>query len=140
VKPLRGHNGFAPADRPGTVRVVHVPGAIDDGIGRRGRTVASDVDVADTLLSRAKGLMGRSSVPADYALVFPFGSPGKRWIHTWLVRTPIDVVWTVEDEVVRVETMRAWFGLAAATADAIYEFRAGGAEGVEPGDVLRVEE
>jgi uncharacterized membrane protein (UPF0127 family) len=122
------------------VRVVHVPGPIDEGVEGSARTVATDVDVADTTLSRAKGLMGRSSVPEDYALVFPFDAPGKQWIHTWLVRTPIDVVWTVEEEVARVETMRPWLGLAAATADAVYEFRAGGAEGIEPGDVLRVED
>jgi uncharacterized membrane protein (UPF0127 family) len=113
---------------------------VGQGKDRAERTVASDVDVADTLLSRARGLMGRSSVPEDYALVFPFDSPGKQWIHTWLVRKPIDVVWTVDEEVVRVETMRPWLGLNAATADAVYEFRAGGAEGVEPGDTLRLVE
>jgi hypothetical protein len=129
------------------VRVVHAPGGVgeDPSDDRREplavaeRTLATDVDVADTLLGRARGLMLRR-VPEDYALVFRFDRPGRRWIHTAFVPVGIDVVWLVGDEVVRVETLRPWLGLAGATADTVVEFPSGGADGVEPGDTLRVED
>jgi hypothetical protein len=125
------------------VHVRHSPGPVDgvDADGRprvESRTLAERVEVADTALAKARGLMLRR-LPADGALVFSFGVARARTVHTLLVPAPIDVVWTVGGEVVRVETMRAWFDLARATADRLIELPAGAADGVDPGDTLAVE-
>lgn len=116
------------------MRVVHEPADGDP------RTLASDVDVADSILTKGIGLMGRSSLPEDYALVFEFGKPKTRSVHMVLVRTPIDVVWTVEDRVQRVETLDAWTGHARERADRFVELAPGAAADVEPGDRVVVEE
>ncbi len=102
------------------------------------RTLATRVEVADTLFTKGRGLMLRR-LPENGALVFPFDDAGQRTVHTLLVPAPIDVVWTVEEEVVRVETMRAWADLARATADRLVELPAGAADGVGAGDRLVVE-
>jgi len=119
---------------PSIVRVVHEPA---DG---EPRTLASDVDVADSILTKGIGLMGRSSVPEDYALVFEFGTPKTRSVHMVFVRTPIDVVWTVEDRVQRVETLDAWTGHARERGDRFLELAPGAAADVEPGDRVVVEQ
>ncbi len=125
-----------PLPRVGTaVRVRHVPGPTDDR--REATTLATAVSVADTPLSRARGLMLRR-LPSDGALVFPFDTARTRSVHTLFVPAPIDVVWTVGDEVVRVETMRAWADVARATCDRFVELPAGAASAVEPGDVVTV--
>jgi uncharacterized membrane protein (UPF0127 family) len=116
------------------VRVVHDPTADD----LSPLTLATDVSVANSFVSRARGLMLRS-VPEDSAMVFPFDRPGKQWIHTALVLVHIDVVWTVEDEVTRVEQMRPLFDLAGARADRVVEFPAGASDGISVGETVRVE-
>lgn len=116
-----------------SVRLVHEPA---DGSAT---TLATDVDVADSLLGKALGLMGRRTVPEDYALVFPFDDAAARSVHMILVRTAIDVVWTVDDRVERVETLPAWRGFARARADAIVELAPGTAEAVDTGDAVRLE-
>ena len=66
----------------------------------------SRTTVADTFLSRFMGLMGKSGIPEDEAVVFPRCNS----IHTFFMRFPIDVVF-VDDggEVVDVvESMRPW--------------------------------
>ncbi len=114
------------------MRVVH------DADGEQ-TTLATTVDLAESFLSKGRGLTFRRSIPADYALVFPFGSPGTRRIHTLFVFEAIDAVWTVDEEVQRVETLQPWTPWASATADTLIEFPAGAAEGVAPGDRVRVE-
>lgn len=114
------------------MRVVHEPPE-----GPR-RTLAADVETADSWLARGLGLIGRRSIPGDYALVFPFGRATRRGIHTVGVRVPIDVVWSVDDAVTRVETLPAWRGVASARADRVVEFPAGAADGVEVGDRILV--
>jgi len=79
------------------MRVVH-----DDGSDRR--TLAETVEVAESTLEQAKGLMFRDSIPDDYALVFRLHGPswplsallgeyGFQSIHMLFVRFPIDVLW-----------------------------------------------
>ncbi|MFC4358600.1 DUF192 domain-containing protein [Halobium salinum] len=97
------------------------------------RVLASDVDVADSFLTKARGLMFRRSIPDDYALAFRFDGPGTRSLHMAFVPFAIDAVWTVEGEVTKVKRLPAWRGLGWATADEIYELPAGAADGVEPG-------
>ncbi|MBP1955143.1 uncharacterized membrane protein (UPF0127 family) [Halarchaeum rubridurum] len=102
-------------------------------------TLASDVDVADSFLARARGLMFRASVPDDYALVFEFDERKRRDVHMVFVPFPIDVLWLADDEVQAVETLSAWTGLGAADADRLIELPAGAASDVGVGETVRVE-
>jgi uncharacterized membrane protein (UPF0127 family) len=102
-------------------------------------TVASDVDVAEGFIDQLRGLMFRSSLPAEYGLVFPFEEAKNRGVHMLFVRLPIDVVWTVEGEVTGVETLHPWTGFARHRADRIVELPAGRAADITPGDRLAVE-
>jgi uncharacterized membrane protein (UPF0127 family) len=123
------------------------------------RTLATDVETADSLPAQVKGLMGRSSVPEDYALVFPvrrdpvavaidhlpgplsrLADPDRHGVHMLFVRTPLDVVWVENQTVVQVRTLQPWTGRASARADTLVELAPGGAAGVEPGDTVRLVE
>ncbi|SFP70163.1 MULTISPECIES: DUF192 domain-containing protein [Halolamina] len=112
--------------------------ALEGGVATE--TLADDVERADGLLSQARGLMFRRSIPKGYALVFSFDEPATRTIHTLFVLAPIDVLWLVDDEVIRVERLHPFRGLAHGLADTVVELPAGAAEGVEPGDTVRLEE
>ncbi|OVE84203.1 DUF192 domain-containing protein [Natronolimnobius baerhuensis] len=103
-------------------------------------TLASSVDIADSLVSQTRGLMFRRSVPDDYALVFQFGSAKTRDIHMLFVFVPLDVVWLVDGVVQRVERLRPWLGFRREEADTIVELPAGAAADVEVGDRLVLEE
>ena len=115
------------------MKVVHEPA---DGASR---TLATDVDVADGIVSQGLGLMFRRSIPDDYALVFPFARTSKRGLHMLCVPFDIDAVWLVDGEVEAVKRLSAWTGRGRATADTVIEMPAGAADGVEPGDRIRVE-
>lgn len=101
--------------------------------------LASDVEVADGLLSQGVGLMFRRSTPNDYALVFPFGRPKRRGLHMLCVPFDVDALWLVDHEVRRVERLSAWTGHCRERADTVIELPAGAAEDVEPGDTVYVE-
>ena len=103
------------------------------------RVLATDVDVADGLLSQGLGLMFRRSIPDDYALVFPFGRTTKRGLHMLCVPFDIDAVWVVDGEVQAVKRLSAWTGHGRARADTVVELPAGAADGVEAGDTIRFE-
>ena len=104
-----------------------------------GSALASDVDVADTTLTRARGLMFRRSIPDDYALVFAFDDVDRRDVHMLFVPFPLDVLWLVGGEVERVKRLRPWIGLGSADADTLIELPAGTADGIEPGDAIAIE-
>jgi uncharacterized membrane protein (UPF0127 family) len=115
------------------VRVTHHP---RDGPER---TLASDVEFADGIVSQGIGLMFRRSIDEDYALVFPFGGTRKRGLHMVCVPFDIDAVWLVDGEVEAVERLQAWWGRGGYRADTVIELPAGAADGVEPGDWVVVE-
>lgn len=128
-------------------RVVHVPTDADDGTDER--VLATEVEIADTALTQAKGLMFRSELPAEFALVLEVGDdklfpiprgPPRHVVHMLFVRVPLDVIFIVDDEVTKVARMQPWRSLASGKADRILELPAGNADGVEPGDVVRVDE
>lgn len=100
--------------------------------------LATDVDRATTMLTQMKGLMGRASIPDSYALVFEFDDAARRTVHMLFVRTPLDVLWLVDDRVERRSTLAAWTGLGRASADTLIELAPGGATAVEAGDTVRV--
>ncbi len=51
------------------------------------------IEVADTATLRAKGLSGRSFIPADYGMLFVFPQDGREgfWMKDMLA--PIDIIW-----------------------------------------------
>ncbi|WP_246987105.1 DUF192 domain-containing protein [Halorientalis marina] len=124
------------------MRVVHDPEADR-------RVLAADAEIADGFIAQTVGLMGQSSVPEDYALVFRFGEPPflyrqfdtvpRRFIHMLFVRMPLDVLWLRDGEVVAVATLSPWTGLGQAKADTVVELPAGAADGVAVGDRVVVE-
>lgn len=99
-------------------------------------TLASTVEIADSIASQFRGLMFRRSLPDDYALAFRFGTARTRDVHTLFVFVPLDVVWIVDDVVQRVERLHPWRGFAREKCDLIVELPAGAAADVEPGDRL----
>jgi len=115
------------------VRLVHEP------IDGEPRTLATQVDTAETFLARLRGLMFRRSLPDGYALVFPFGRPAPRGLHMLFVPVAVDAVWLVDGEVTTVERLPPWRGYGRGRADTILELPAGAADGVEVGDGVRIE-
>ena len=104
------------------------------------RTLATDVEVVDTFLSRARGLMFRRSIPDEYAMVFRFDEADERDLHMIFVPFDLDAVWVVDGEVTATKRLRAWRGLGAAAADTVIELPAGAASAVDVGDTVRVVE
>ncbi|MEA5387772.1 DUF192 domain-containing protein [Haloarculaceae archaeon H-GB11] len=87
------------------MRVVHEPDA-----GSRD-VLATQGDLADTVLSQTRGLMFRRSIPDDYALVFRFDDADRRFVHMLFVPFPIDVLWLRDGDVTHCKTLlrgEAW--------------------------------
>lgn len=104
------------------------------------RTLAESVDIADSFLSQARGLMFRRSIPDYFALAFRFDTAKPRDLHMVFVPFDIDAIWTVDGRVTHVKRLPAWTGRGKAEADTIYELPAGAADDVEPGDRVVLEE
>jgi uncharacterized membrane protein (UPF0127 family) len=89
--------------------------------------------VADTALSRMRGLLGRPPLASGEALLLRPASS----IHTWFMRYPIDAVFVDKDLVVRKVTqhLAPWRFSACRGASAVFELPSGEAaqHGVEPG-------
>lgn len=115
------------------VRVVHRE-------GEESRVLASDAEEAEGPLAKSRGLMFQGSVPEGYALVFRFDKPANRTIHMLFVRVSLDVLWLVDDEVTKAETLKPWTGVAHGLADTVVELPEGAAAGVEAGDTVEIVE
>jgi hypothetical protein len=113
------------------VRIVHRR-------GETSRVLASDAEEATGALAKSRGLMFQGEVPEGYALVFPFEEAANRTIHMLFVRVPLDVLWLVDDEVTKVETLQPWTGIAHGLADTVVELPSGAADGVEAGDTVEI--
>jgi uncharacterized membrane protein (UPF0127 family) len=114
------------------MRIIHDP----DG---QARTIATEIDHAETFLEQTKGLMFRRSLPEDYALVFSFDSAGWRIIHMLFVFVSLDVLWLVNGEVQATETFSPWRSIGFAKADTVIELPSGATDGVSEGDTVRIE-
>jgi uncharacterized protein len=106
----------------------------------RGTVLATEVRWATNPWTRFMGLMGRASLPAGEALVFP----GEKGVHTHFMRFPIDVVFYDRDRrVVDVtHALRPWrFSAIRWRATGLIELPAGTAEqtGTQAGDQLHLE-
>jgi uncharacterized protein len=102
-------------------------------------TVCARCLVADRMLSRMKGLLGRRELPSgEGMLIRPAPS-----IHTFFMRFPIDAVFLTRDgEVVKVaDDVKPWRVRSARRAHAVLELPAGEARrrGVTSGDRLLFE-
>ncbi|AHG03062.1 hypothetical protein HALDL1_05260 [Halobacterium sp. DL1] len=102
------------------------------------RTLAHTVDTADSFISQTLGLMFRTSMPQDYALVFPFDKPAARDAHMVFVPFDIDAVWVEDGEVQQVKRLSAWTGRGEARCDTLVELPAGAADSISVGDRLFV--
>jgi uncharacterized membrane protein (UPF0127 family) len=105
---------------------------------RDGRTVCERCTVADTPLTRLKGLLGRSELPRGEGLLLRPASA----VHTWFMRFPIDAVFVDRDLVVVdvAAELRPWRAAGRRGARAVLELAAGESErrGIRPGDALIV--
>ncbi len=103
-----------------------------------GGRVCETCRVADSFLTRFRGLMGRAVLPPGEGLLFP----RTRSVHTHFMRFPIDIVFLDDDDrVVRlVPGLRPWRGAVERDARTVLELAAGECEraGVKPGDWLRL--
>ena len=103
-----------------------------------GKTVCERCLLAETPLTRAKGLLGRSGLaPGEGLLLQPAAA-----IHTWFMRFPIDAVF-VDRELAVVgiaADLRPWRAAARKGAHGVVELPAGEAErrGLATGDRLRL--
>lgn len=115
-----------------SVQVVHVTEADQTVLAR-------DVELADSTRKQLQGVMFKSALPSGYGLVFPFETAKNRGVHMLFVRVPIDVIWTVEEEVTAVTRLESWTGYGRNQADRIIELPSGAATDVSVGDrvVLR---
>ncbi|WP_299234062.1 DUF192 domain-containing protein [Natronomonas sp.] len=114
------------------MRVVHETDTGD-------RPLATDVDVADGIVSQGLGLMFRRSIPDGYGLVFPFSGASKRSLHMLFVPFDIDALWLVDGRVAARKRLSAWTGRGRARADTVVELPAGAAEGVAVGEAVRID-
>lgn len=103
------------------------------------RTLARNVEVANSILRQGLGLMFRRSIPDDYALVFPFDEEKPRRLHMLFVPFDIDAIWITDGRVQKMERLPSWTGHARGRGDTIIELPAGAGDGVQPGDLIEVE-
>jgi uncharacterized membrane protein (UPF0127 family) len=103
---------------------------------RTGAVVAADAVLADSPLSRMKGLLGRRSMPANEAIILRPASS----IHTLFMRFALDVIYLDrEDTVVKVvPDLVPWRFSAASGGHTVIEMAAGATKGlgIEAGDRL----
>ena len=107
--------------------------------GGGSQVLASDIEIADSFLAQARGLMFRRSLAEDSALVFQFDSTAKRDVHMLFVPFAIDALWLVDNEVVAKKRLKPWIGLGRETAETLVELPAGAADDVAVGDRVTLE-
>jgi uncharacterized membrane protein (UPF0127 family) len=99
-----------------------------------GTVVAKRCQLAVRPWSRMRGLLGRSSLARDEAMLFrPAGS-----IHMMFMRFTIDAVFCDRDLVVLevVPSLRPWRMASHRGAKVVIELAEGAAAGLQPGDTL----
>jgi len=103
-----------------------------------GTVVCARCAIADTPLSRLRGLLGRASLAADEGMLFR----GTGSIHMFFMRFAIDAVFCDRDLVVVkiVRGLRPWRTSGARGAKVVIELAEGAASRLEPGDRLVLED
>ncbi len=104
-----------------------------------GRLVAKNAEVAGSYLKKLKGLLGVKGIADDYAMLIP----GCNSVHTFFMKTSIDVVMTDKSgaAVYLRENMEPWRLAGCLKARDTVEMKAGGikAKGIKAGDILSIE-
>jgi uncharacterized protein len=105
-------------------------------LAREGDVVCDRCEIADGVITRVRGLLGRSGLPRGHGLLIE-----PTWsVHTWFMRFPIDVVFLDRElTVLKVRTrMGPWRTAARFRARSVLELAAGECErlGLEVGDRL----
>ncbi|PSP39918.1 DUF192 domain-containing protein [Halobacteriales archaeon QH_7_65_31] len=103
-----------------------------------GEPLATTVEIADTRLARARGLMFQRSISDDDALVLSYDGQSTRQLHMLFVPFDIDAIWLADGVVQATKRLPAWIGHGRAVADTVVELPAGTADDVEPGDHVRL--
>jgi uncharacterized membrane protein (UPF0127 family) len=108
-------------------------------VNQDGTVVCDRCTVADTMLARMRGLLGRKNLPpGEGILLRPCPS-----VQTFFMRFPIDVVFVDRDSVVLkvVENLKPWRSTGARRAHAAIELASGEAarNGITVGDRLVTE-
>ena len=106
-----------------------------------GTVIATNVELARSIVKQMIGLMFRSSIPSDFAMIFDMHWEQYLGIHMLFVRFPIDLVYLAENrQIVDIRHLRAWIGVANSRKPARYaiEMSAGTIEkcGLLVGDIL----
>jgi hypothetical protein len=99
-----------------------------------GTVVCARCAIADTPLTRLRGLLGRASLATDEGMLFrPAGS-----IHMFFMRFAIDAVFCDRElRVLKVaRDLRPWKTAGAKGAKVVVELASGAAAAIEPGDRL----
>ena len=107
----------------------------------KGTLVADEVEVARSFFARGKGLMGRTSLPAGFALIIV-----PEWsIHTFFMRVPIDVLFVDKTHTVvglrhAMVPSRPFAGVSPLKGHYVIELPAGvlTATGTAVGDLLEI--
>lgn len=111
-----------------------------------GRVLATDVGFADAepILAQDTSVMGRRSIPQQYALAFQFAEQRSHTVRMPFVFVALDVCWVRDGIVEQTKTLRPLIGHATAIADTVLEFPAGTLNGdvddpaVAPGDRIEL--
>ncbi len=73
--------------------------------------IAKNIEICRTLTSQILGLMFRSQIQADYAMIFVLKKPSSAGIHMLFVRFPIDVIFLNEEKIiVAMANLKPWTG------------------------------
>lgn len=102
--------------------------------GDEEHVLAGNVNLADGLLAKAVGRMGRAPLEPSQATVFRFDTAAPRRIHTLFVRGPLDVIWVVRERVTHNATLQPWRIGPRYSADTVVELPAGEGADVSAGD------
>ncbi|MBA3065678.1 DUF192 domain-containing protein [bacterium] len=103
-----------------------------------GKCLLGDVEIADTFLSRLKGLLGRKKIEKGYGLLLkPCAS-----IHMFFMRFPIDVFFLQEKNgsyklLCAARNVKPWrMAFAPGGTDAVLETAPGAVSDTAPGDIF----
>lgn len=100
----------------------------------RNKRILSNVKIADTFISRLKGLLGRKAINADEGLLLTKCSS----IHCFFMKITIDAVYLSGNmEVLYKETIKPWkIGKIVKNTRNILEMCEGASQNIEIGDTI----
>ncbi len=103
------------------------------------KILLTDVIVAESFWTRAKGLIGTKNIPSDQGMWFPKSN----WIHTWFMSIPIDVIYLRKNgEIKKLQkNLRPWtFAAPVFSAYSVLETEIGFIDknNLKVGDILYV--